>query len=163
MKKTIIALGILVAVSVGGVMAYKFWWIPRGETNQLVGGDKDAHGCIGSAGYSWCEAKNKCLRVWEETCYAGPEQEIQYKLAQKYNKPITDIAVTATKKTDNHMAGRVSFIAPGLPAPGEGGMFLAVKEGDAWVLVYDGNGSVDCIKLKEIYKFPQEMLTGFCD
>lgn len=34
----------------------------------IVGGDKDAHGCIGSAGYSWCEAKKKCLRTWEESC-----------------------------------------------------------------------------------------------
>ena len=34
----------------------------------LVGGDKDVHGCLGSAGYSWCEKKNKCLRVWEEKC-----------------------------------------------------------------------------------------------
>ena len=34
----------------------------------LVGGDRDEHGCIGSAGYSWCEAKQKCLRVWEEPC-----------------------------------------------------------------------------------------------
>jgi|GEM_PF-1643448 len=39
------------------------------DTNvPLVGGDKDAHGCIGSAGYSWCESKQKCLRVWEEAC-----------------------------------------------------------------------------------------------
>jgi len=38
-------------------------------TNQpIVGGDKDVHGCIGSAGYSWCEAKQKCLRIWEEGC-----------------------------------------------------------------------------------------------
>jgi hypothetical protein len=36
--------------------------------NNLVGGDKDVHGCIGSAGYSWCEVKNKCLRTWEEKC-----------------------------------------------------------------------------------------------
>ncbi|MFH1240129.1 MAG: hypothetical protein V1672_02835 [Candidatus Diapherotrites archaeon] len=36
--------------------------------NQIVGGDKDEHGCIGSAGYSWCEAKQKCLRTWEEPC-----------------------------------------------------------------------------------------------
>ena len=36
--------------------------------NNIVGGDKDSHGCIGSAGYSWCEIKNKCLRVWEEKC-----------------------------------------------------------------------------------------------
>ena len=34
----------------------------------IVGGDKDIHGCLGSAGYSWCAVKNKCLRVWEEKC-----------------------------------------------------------------------------------------------
>jgi hypothetical protein len=34
----------------------------------IVGGDKDEHGCIGSAGYYWCEAKQKCLRTWEEEC-----------------------------------------------------------------------------------------------
>lgn len=34
----------------------------------IVGGDKDAHGCIGSAGYTWCEIKQKCLRAWEEKC-----------------------------------------------------------------------------------------------
>jgi hypothetical protein len=34
----------------------------------LVGNDRDEHGCIGSAGYSWCEAKQKCLRLWEESC-----------------------------------------------------------------------------------------------
>lgn len=34
----------------------------------VLGGDRDEHGCIGSAGYSWCEAKSKCLRTWEESC-----------------------------------------------------------------------------------------------
>lgn len=34
----------------------------------FVGGDKDEHGCIGSAGYSWCQEKQKCLRIWEEPC-----------------------------------------------------------------------------------------------
>lgn len=34
----------------------------------MVGNDRDAHGCIPSAGYSWCEIKNKCLRNWEEKC-----------------------------------------------------------------------------------------------
>ena len=41
-------------------------------TGNLIGGDKDAHGCLGSAGYSWCAVKNKCLRVWEEKCEATP-------------------------------------------------------------------------------------------
>ncbi|MCR4335708.1 MAG: hypothetical protein NUV57_04175 [archaeon] len=34
----------------------------------IIGGDADEHGCIGSAGYSWCEIKDKCLRIWEEAC-----------------------------------------------------------------------------------------------
>jgi hypothetical protein len=37
----------------------------------LVGGDRDEHGCIGSAGYTWCEAKQKCIREWEEPCVAA--------------------------------------------------------------------------------------------
>jgi hypothetical protein len=37
-------------------------------TQELVGNDRDEHGCIGSAGYTWCAAKNKCLRTWEEAC-----------------------------------------------------------------------------------------------
>jgi len=42
------------------------------STIPIVGGDKDIHGCIGSAGYSWCAVKNKCLRVWEEKCEITP-------------------------------------------------------------------------------------------
>jgi hypothetical protein len=38
------------------------------EVEQLIGGDVDEGGCLIGAGYSWCEAKGKCLRVWEEEC-----------------------------------------------------------------------------------------------
>lgn len=41
---------------------------PLDNSQNIVGGDRDEHGCIGSAGYSWCETKQKCLRVWEESC-----------------------------------------------------------------------------------------------
>lgn len=43
------------------------------NTKVLVGNDSDSHSCKASAGYSWCEAKQKCLRVWEENC---TEQQI---------------------------------------------------------------------------------------
>ena len=39
----------------------------------MLGSDKDKRGCIGSAGYAWCEAKQKCLRSFEESC----EKEMQ--------------------------------------------------------------------------------------
>ncbi len=31
----------------------------------LVGADRDAHGCIGSAGYVWNESLQQCVRPWE--------------------------------------------------------------------------------------------------
>ena len=31
----------------------------------LAGGDRDAHGCIGSAGYHWCAKLDQCVRPWE--------------------------------------------------------------------------------------------------
>ena len=31
----------------------------------VPGSDRDAHGCIGSAGYSWCARENQCVRPWE--------------------------------------------------------------------------------------------------
>jgi hypothetical protein len=35
------------------------------EKQGFVGGDRDAHGCIGSAGYRWCASMSKCIRPWE--------------------------------------------------------------------------------------------------
>lgn len=42
----------------------------------LVGGDRDEHGCIGSAGYTWSYALHDCVRLWEAgTSFdAGPER-----------------------------------------------------------------------------------------
>jgi hypothetical protein len=32
---------------------------------QAVGGDRDAHGCTASAGYSWSVVRGQCLRIFE--------------------------------------------------------------------------------------------------
>lgn len=37
----------------------------------MVGGDRDAHGCIGSAGYRWCEREGACVRPWELAAAKG--------------------------------------------------------------------------------------------
>jgi len=36
-----------------------------------LGGDRDAHGCIGSAGYSWCARERRCVRPWELAALRG--------------------------------------------------------------------------------------------
>ena len=37
----------------------------------MPGSDRDAHGCIASAGYTWCDANQGCIRAWEEPCVAA--------------------------------------------------------------------------------------------
>lgn len=39
--------------------------IPRAEAAPRVGGDSDAHGCKASAGYTWSQVQEKCLRLFE--------------------------------------------------------------------------------------------------
>lgn len=30
-----------------------------------IGGDRDAHGCLAPAGYTWCARERACVRPWE--------------------------------------------------------------------------------------------------
>lgn len=38
---------------------------PDPAKSGLTGSDRDEHGCIGSAGYKWCERTKQCERPWE--------------------------------------------------------------------------------------------------
>lgn len=38
----------------------------RKEKEAVVGSDKDEHGCIASAGYTWSEVQKDCIRLWEK-------------------------------------------------------------------------------------------------
>lgn len=129
--------------------------------DSILGEDADEHGCIGSAGYSWCEPKNKCLRIWEEACYVSIDQEIQYILAKKYSQPVEEVKIIISKQDENFASGSVLFDQGGL---GEGGMFLVAKIDNIWQVVFDGNGSVDCARMRLEYSFPEEILKPyFCD
>lgn len=46
-----------------GMPASKLVQYPQ---SPLVGGDRDEHGCIGSAGYVWCEVQKDCIRLFEK-------------------------------------------------------------------------------------------------
>ncbi len=59
---------IIAIVVIAILLFFAASYVMAKEQPQCVGCDKDIHGCIGSAGYSWCEAKQKCLRIWEENC-----------------------------------------------------------------------------------------------
>ena len=52
----------------------------------IVGSDRDEFGCIGTAGYSWCERTNQCERPWELAEQAGFENTKEN--FQAYCKPL---------------------------------------------------------------------------
>lgn len=90
----------------------------------------------------------------------GTQKAVQEFLAQKYNKPLSEVKVTVTKEAPGYAAGSVMF---GSGGPGGGGMWLAVA-GNRWNVVWDGNGSIDCPGLRQQYGFPDSILRpNFCD
>lgn len=70
MRSTIILVIVIVALVVAlGLVAYFGFRTDAGQDEELIiGGDQDEHGCMLMAGYSWCEAEQKCLRPWEQGC-----------------------------------------------------------------------------------------------
>jgi hypothetical protein len=119
-------------------------------TQPLVGNDRDAYGCIPSAGYSWCEVKQKCLRSWEETCEGNvttptvtvDETEtiktiVKQLLVAKHGNTANELTISVSAIQGNYAKG-------GAGGSGGGGMWFAVKVNGVWKLVWDGNGTIDC-------------------
>jgi len=140
---------------------------PTNNQRPLVGGDSDEHGCKGSAGYSWCEEKQKCLRTWEEPCGTPSliptvdETEslktiIKQLLIEEHGESANGLTITVSKIQGDYARG-------GASETGGGAMWLATKKSGNWQLVFDGNGVPDCNKLKTTYLFPTAILTGICD
>lgn len=73
------------------------WCVPKVNEN-LVGNDKDEHGCIGSAGYTWCEEKQKCVRPWEESCGADNNQP-EFKINPGWKLVSGDLNDTCSRPT----------------------------------------------------------------
>jgi len=50
--------------------------IDNGNEDQIIGGDKDEHGCLIAGGYSWNQTEEKCVKEWEigEARYQNQEQ-----------------------------------------------------------------------------------------
>lgn len=68
-----ICLCILLGACVSGTHANR-------DEAPMPGSDRDAHGCIGSAGYVWCEKTGQCERPWElaeEKGFANTQDEFE--------------------------------------------------------------------------------------
>jgi hypothetical protein len=135
---------------------------PIPTQTQIVGNDKDIHGCIGSAGYSWCELKQKCLRPFEEKCVentitptidetATIISAVKKALVVEHGPDANSLNVTVSKIQGLYAQG-------GASATGGGGMWFAAKVNTIWKLVWDGNGVILCTDLTNYPDYPANMI-----
>ena len=169
------ALASIVIVVFAGVFFAAYLFISKNQSSQpsstavsisptetLLGRDRDEHGCIPSAGYSWCESKQKCLRQWEEKCDgtvtpAIDETEvlkvvIKEALIAKHGPNAEKLNVSVSEISELYAKGGAS--EPGVG----GGMWFAAKVGESWKLVWDGNGIITCSSFSEYPAFPSTIV-----
>ena len=72
MKKLLIA---LLAFILLGVLVVVY--IPFTPAKPMVGADRDSHGCISSAGYTYSVVRNTCIRVWEVGTALAPVVQLE--------------------------------------------------------------------------------------
>ncbi|UKB82247.1 hypothetical protein LF887_14665 [Chryseobacterium sp. MEBOG06] len=99
---------------------------------QVVGGDRDAHGCIGSAGYTYSQIKKDCVRVFEQ----------KIKLTEVAPKgSSTSMAAVIFSKDKNKAEVFVKDTGAGsIILTRAGGKAKAWKNGDYILVPYKKNG-----------------------
>lgn len=69
----------------------------------LVGGDRDQHNCIGSAGYQWSMLKKECIRIFEAGIRLDP-------VAPDLNKTVSAFVVFKSESEN----AQVEMFIPGV-------------------------------------------------
>ncbi|OQA93743.1 MAG: hypothetical protein BWY24_00346 [Microgenomates group bacterium ADurb.Bin219] len=150
---------LFIAVIASGAV---FYFSKTKKTEKLIGGDKDEHGCLIAAGYSWCEVKQKCLRIWEEPCEAvtsaptideteALKTAIKKALVAKHGSSANELKISVSKVVGGYAQG-------GASGEGGGGMWFGAKVNGQWQLVWDGNGVITCESFGSYPDFPKEMV-----
>ena len=89
MKKHTYAIIILIVV----VLVASIIVVRNGQEPSPIGGERDEHGCLGPAGYTWNETLEVCLREWEVT--GNDRQILEYAMrytTKQYGRTVTNIS-----------------------------------------------------------------------
>ena len=79
----------------------------------LIGGEKDSHGCYVAAGYSWCAASSKCIRVWEEYCDTPTLERLAQGYCNGENVANVFVCGDRIRTVSKLLGGGSTFIKPG--------------------------------------------------
>lgn len=130
------------------------------DENALLGSDRDNNGCIASAGYGWCESKEKCLRIWEEDCPLETEEinSINAPVEVVVSYPLPGDIVTSPLEVEGRALGKWFFEAV-IP------LSLVTEEGEEIVRYYgeaESNWmSEDFVPFSGVLEFSTEASRGY--
>ncbi len=85
------------------------------------------------------------------TLVPSDEQLIAAALEEKFNQPVEQLGISFAAISADHAMGGIS-----------NGYFLAAKQGDGWVIVYDGQAAPPCDAIEQ-YQFPIHMVPECLD
>ena len=125
MKKLIL---LLVAVVLLGVLVIVYLPLTPNEQAPMVGNDRDTHGCIASAGYTYSVVRNACIRVWEEGVQLVPTVQIENPVLAAY---------AVQSEGGNQVEVFLPGTAAGVVLSRDQNIDIPTWAGDGWVLSYD--------------------------
>lgn len=106
--------------------------------NQMTGNDRDPHGCIGSAGYTWSAVKNRCIRTFEEgTPFLSYDQ---------HSGAIDSTEVAYVVLSDDLSKAEVFFDSTDKPIVMDS---LAVMEGETMPVLFENKAELLALKYYE--------------
>lgn len=111
------------------------------EQNAMVGNDRDAHNCIASAGYTWSNVLQACIRLWEQGTALTPVTEIENPVLVGYVVRSAN-GEQAEVFLPNMQGSVVLTLQPGddqtrwTSADGQWQLFYSQKQG--WLLTQNG-------------------------
>ena len=135
MKKIII---LLVAIILLGVLVVVY--IPFTPEKPIVGANRDSHGCIASAGYTYSIVRGACIRLWEQGIALTPTVQIGSPVLVAYVVPGEDGNRTEVF-LPNFDQGLVLNRVESVPVPtwaAPGGWKLTYDPDGGWNLLQDG-------------------------
>ena len=88
----------------------------RKEKEAVVGSDKDEHGCIASAGYTWSEVQKDCIRLWEKGVRMNAVDDAGKTLFLVFSPDSTQVELFFSEEgVSNEILDRRGLPAGGLP------------------------------------------------
>ena len=111
-----------------GVLVVVYLPITPNEPAPKVGADRDAHGCIASAGYTYSVVRGGCIRVWEAGTALVPVVPMGDPVLNAY-------AVQGENGTQVEVF--LPGIEQGVLLSRDENVYLPMWQGQGWTLTYD--------------------------